>query len=624
MASFNRRLIMDDSAGKKYEMPILKQWRVRQPTDLSPEKAYQIPKLSELLDVSVLQQIQDWAAKTAGISILIRDAEGFPITKPSQSNEFCNLLAGEGHMNEKCRISNIKAAAVARNTGRPQKYTCHAGLTQFAASIKIEDQFMGTIVTGDRPLEPLTKDHVIRLAHEFDIDEDKLLKAAEKVEIWSEKTMNSTIHFLYSLANTLFTVCYQGYALRRRVRELTALLETSRLLSSALGLQEVLDSIAEGMVKALDVKACTIRLLDEEDKNLELMSSYNLSSVYLEEGPVLLDEHPICQEAMKGKSTTISDVSSDPRFSYPDVAQSEGLRSMLCVGIMSRDGAIGTVHLYTNEVHDFTEDEITLVESIANQAAVAIQSAKFYEESIEKQRIERELELAGEIQSALMPTTAPVIDSYDIKAKIVPCNQLSGDLYDFINLGEGRLALVIADVSGKGAPGAILMATTRVIVKAEAEGVNTAQVVDATNKALCADTRATEFVTMFYSVLDVETSSLTFTNAGHNPPILFREDETKFLESGGIPLGILPKALYDQDRTRLMKGDIVLFYTDGVTETMNSNRDIFGLDRLIELVQRYNFMDSKSLIEKLYDEVINFSDGEPQADDLTLIALKVM
>jgi sigma-B regulation protein RsbU (phosphoserine phosphatase) len=179
-------------------------------------------------------------------------------------------------------------------------------------------------------------------------------------------------------------------------------------------------------------------------------------------------------------------------------------------------------------------------------------------------------------------------------------------------------------VSGKGAPGAILMAATRVITRTQAEGIlATGEVIDAVNQSLCEDTRPTEFVSMFYSVLDAEETVLSYTNAGHNPPILFRGDQCIFLEEGGIPLGIIENIVYDEGQIQLASGDVLLLYTDGVTETTNDEREIFGLERLISAVQQNLAMDAQSLIDMIYDEVLKFSAGAPQNDDLTLIVLRV-
>lgn len=588
------------------------------------KKGYAVPSLSDLIDISTLQLIQDWAAKTAGVSILIRDAEGNPVTEPSMSSEFCDLISGIRHTNPECKESNKKAAEIAAQTGKPQKYTCHAGLIQFAAPIQVAGQFVGTIVIGDRPLEPLDPEDVNNLADKFCISREKLKEAAKNVLIWSEEGMNATINFLYTMANTLFRLCYQGYALNRKIQELTILLDISKLLTSALGLQEVLDHITEGIVKALGVRACTIRLLDEEGVELTLKSVYNLSKEYLSKGPVILSEHPICQAALRGEIVVTPDISTDPRSIYQKAARREGLRSMLCVGLISMDKPIGTVHIYTGELHEFTEDEIGLIQSIANHATFAIERAKLYEESIEKQRIEQELNLAAEIQAELLPSKSPDLKKMDIKAKIVPCRQLSGDLYDFIPLSENRIGLVIADVSGKGAPGAILMATTRVIVREAAENaLSVMEVISKANKSLYEDTRSTEFVSMFYGELDTEKNTFTYSNAGHNSPILFRDNEVSFLEEGGILLGIISDAGYEKNQIQLASGDVILFYTDGVTDAMNGKKELFGLERLINVAQQNLTMDAQDMIDTIYNGVTRFIGDAPQTDDITLIILKV-
>ena len=583
-----------------------------------------VPKITDLIDISILQQIQDWASKTAGVSILIRDANGYPVTRASLSNEFCALISGDEHTNPECRESNIKAAELAGRAGKPQKYTCFAGLTQFAAPIKIEGNNIGTIVLGDRPSEPMNLEKINELADKFSINPPKLIKAAQSVEVWSEETMNSTINFLYSIANALFTLCYQGYHLNKNVKELSALLEISQLLTSSLGLQEVLDRITEGVVKVLNVKASTIRLLDNEGAELILMSIYNLSPGYLSKGPLFLEDHPICQTALKGEISIVTDVSTDPRFYYKEAAKNEGLRTMLCAGLKIKDKAIGTMHLYTGEPREFTKDEIMLVQSIASQAAIAIENAKLNEQSIEKQRIERELSIAGEIQAELLPQTAPNFERFDIKAKFVPFGQLSGDLYDFVELDNHNIGLVIADVSGKGMPSAILMATTHATIRANAGDSDSASsVIDEVNRYLCEYTRTTEYVTVFYGVLDAERLTIKYTNAGHNPPIVFREGIGFFLEEGGIPTGIIKDTPYAEEQIELLPDDIILLYTDGAVEAMNSNREFFGLRRLMQVIQQNLKINSEELIDTLYSSILNFLDGSPQDDDLTLIVIKV-
>lgn len=588
------------------------------------EKEYQIPKLTDLIDVSILQQIQDWAAKTAGVSIMIRDTEGFPVTHASMSNEFCTLISGELHTNPMCRASNVKAAELAAKAGSPQKYTCYAGLTQFAAPIQIDGHLLGTIVVGDRPAEPIDPKKVKELSDQFGVDYEKLLRAARSMKTWSDEEIKLTTDFLYSIANTLISLCYQGYSLRKKVQELTALLEISRLVISEQDLQKILDQIAVIIVRALGVKACTIRLLDREKGELILKSTYNLSSEYLNAGPFTLTEHPICLSAMEGKPVAVHDVCSDPKFPYQTAAKKEGLCSMLCVGMKSKDRPIGTIHLYTDEPHDFTDDEEKLAQSIANQAALVIHNAELYKESIEKQRMERELSLAREIQSNLLPNTEPKIEWLDIKARTVPCGHLSGDWYDFINIDDGRLYIVVADVSGKGAPGAILMSTTHATVHAAVkDALSPKDVLNRVNTYLCKYTRSTEFVTMFLAVVDPVKRLFTYANAGHNPPIIFRRSPGVFLEQGGLPLGIVETSTYVEEQIEILTDDVIILYTDGVTESLIDEGDPLGTKNLMMITQGNLNDDAQSLLNKIYDKILSRVNNKGQQDDITLVVIKV-
>ena len=266
-----------------------------------------------------------------------------------------------------------------------------------------------------------------------------------------------------------------------------------------------------------------------------------------------------------------------------------------------------------------------LVQSIANQAAIAIDNAQLYEQSIEKERIERELTIAGEIQTELLPKGNPKIKKFDLRVKFVPCSQLSGDLYDFVELDDKKVGFVIADVSGKGLPGAILMATTHATLRAAAKDdmQQSAKIIYEVNEYLCEYTRTTEFVTIFYGVLDAENMTLTYTNAGHNPPIIFRDGVGVFLEEGGIPAGIIRDTNYGEEQIDLLPGDVILLYTDGVTEAANSEKEIFGVRRLMGVFQRNEDKNSEELVRIIYDTLLDFLDDQTLGDDLTLMVIKV-
>ncbi|MBM4081610.1 MAG: GAF domain-containing protein, partial [Planctomycetes bacterium] len=504
-------------------------------------------KLTEFVDVTILQQIQDWFAATTGVATVIRDVDGRLVTKPSHANKFCSLITGQTQGRERCRESNHQAAVKAAQTGRPVKYECHAGLTQFAAPIQIKGQWFGTIVMGDRPQTPLTPEAVRKLAAQTQADPDKLMEAARGLQPWSEEDMQQAITFMHSIANTLAQLCYQGMQLRQSVHEMTTLYEVSRLLTSTVHLDEVLTLIVKTVTGVLGVKACSLRLIDEKGDELTIAAVHNLSRKYLDKGPVRLSESLIDRAALRGEAVYVPDLTKDPRVLYPKEAQEEGLCSGLSVGLISKGKPIGAIHIYTGEPRQFSRDEVRLFRLLANQAAVAIDNARLHREHELRDQLERELAVAGQIQAQLLPRECPPTPGYDIKARSIPSRQVGGDFYDFVPLANDHLGIAIGDVSGKSVSGAILMAAARSALRAQIDYMYaTRDIIARTNRSLCRDTRPTEFVSLFYGALDMQNRRFTYSNAGHNPPLLFRGSQEIPLEKGGPILGTLDDATFEE------------------------------------------------------------------------------
>ncbi len=318
----------------------------------------------------------------------------------------------------------------------------------------------------------------------------------------------------------------------------------------------------------------------------------------------------------------VGDVATDSRFEYTEEAIVEGIKSMLSVGLMIRNETIGALSVYTDRRHNFTRDQIRIFKGIANEAAAVIEKAILYEERMESERIERELATAAEIQSNLMPSESPQLPGYEIAARNVPSRAIGGDFYDFIAFDESHLGIVIADVSGKGIPGAILMASARASLRAYLEEPHTVKgVITKLNSVLCRDTRSDQFVSLFYGMLDTQERSFTYVNAGHNHPVLLRGNERIFLEEGGTILGILKDTPYGEGQVRILVGDLIIFYTDGITEAERDG-DYFGVERLLKLAQADASRSPEEIMQKVLAEVADFGGNAPQADDRTIVVLK--
>jgi sigma-B regulation protein RsbU (phosphoserine phosphatase) len=390
-------------------------------------------------------------------------------------------------------------------------------------------------------------------------------------------------------------------------------------------LQGRLDLLTRITTEALGVKGCLIRLLDEHNGELNVKSVYNLSRRYLEKGPVNLADSAVDQEALLGRVVYSPDVTRDPRTLYPRESADEGLCSSLCVALRSKGRAIGTIRVYTAQPYEFSEDDLRLFEAIANQAAAALENAALYEEVLRAQALDQELATAAQIQGHLLPATAPVLPGFDIAFRYVPFGTVGGDFFDFVPIQNQHLGLVIADVAGKGVPGAILMAATRAILRGHIETVYQARdIVAKTNRSLCRDIGEDQFVTLFYGALDTVSRRLTYCNAGHAAPLIFRDGQHCELVEGGLVLGVDPLAAYEERQFTLHVGDVLVFYTDGLTETPNRAGEPFGRPRIIEGLLPHLAEPAQALLDRMWHALREFASGAPPRDDFTIIVLKVL
>jgi serine phosphatase RsbU (regulator of sigma subunit) len=275
-----------------------------------------------------------------------------------------------------------------------------------------------------------------------------------------------------------------------------------------------------------------------------------------------------------------------------------------------------------------TGDEL---ESLANSFNKMITDLKLHMEELqcttaEKEGLLKELEIARGIQQRLLPQIAPKIEGMDLAAHNEPAREVGGDFYDFIPVMEDNLGLVIADVSGKGMPAAMFMGLSRTIIRASATGDPAAtNAIQQANELICRDSTSGMFVTLFYAVLNTRWKRLRYVNAGHNPPMVFRKssDEAIFLRAKGIALGVAHEIDLEELSIDLASGDILVMYTDGITEAINEQEEAFGVERLIQVILTHRDLSSQAIIDQVQHEVISFAGSQPQFDDITLMILKL-
>jgi serine phosphatase RsbU (regulator of sigma subunit) len=295
----------------------------------------------------------------------------------------------------------------------------------------------------------------------------------------------------------------------------------------------------------------------------------------------------------------------------------------MAVPLQTREAVIGLLYVdLTNLARFFTPDDLNLLTVMANIAAIRIEHAHLIEVEAAGRIHARELSQAAEIQRGLLPRAAPHVAGLDLAGYNLPCRTVGGDYFDYLPYGDGNLAVLVGDVAGKGMPAALLMASLQAHAQALSEsGGELHSVVTKLNKAVTSRSPGNRFVTFFMAVFDADASTLTYCNAGHNPPMLIRGGRAvERLEVGGTVLGIFAGAAYQEKTIPFNMGDLLILYSDGVVEACPANGDEeFGEERLVSIVARFSALPLARIIELVMEELRKWSGDGSYADDVTLV-----
>jgi len=570
-------------------------------------------RLTDFMDVPTLQEIQDSFAAVANVKATITDADGNVLTQPVPTKEFL------------ARQQSIAAefAEMSRGGEEAQAGPQRAG-REYVAPIMVNGQRLGTIRMSANPAAAaIDEGRLAALAEKFGLDM-KQLRSLTSSLLRARDTRPAAIQFLFLLANAIARLCYQEFQLRQRINELTAVYNVAMMLTEARDLHRVLERTVQVVCEVIDVKAASIRLIDAEHDELIIKAVHNLSRAYLDKGPVLLSKAEIDKVALSPKGHEyVRDMSKDPRVQYPGEAIREGIVSMLSVGMRYKGQPIGVLRVYTAQEESFSQLKIDLLKAVAAQAAAAIENARLLEESIEAEALEKQVRLAADVQKRMIPQRPPVVPGLDVAAVYVPSLQLGGDFFDYIPLPDDNLGTVIADVSGKGVPASLIMASVRAFLRAQVDNVYYLyEVMRRVNLMLCRDTEATEFVTLFYGVIDARNRRLTYCNAGHPPPLLLRGGRVRELPSDNMVLGVHPEEQYAQSILDLQQDDLLLLYTDGLAEAMNFKDEMFGRQRIVEAFAKGG-ESAEVVAQSILWEMRRFVGMTRRMDDVTMVVVKV-
>ena len=388
-------------------------------------------------------------------------------------------------------------------------------------------------------------------------------------------------------------------------------------------LDEILRQIVALVFEAVPAERCLIMLRDETSQELKVRVA-QVRDARSDVGEIRVSRSIIEEVVGKGQSVLTSDAQHDPRF-MSSTMTIQGIRSVLAVPLGVGERIFGIIYADSPLAEaKFTQDHLTVLTTLASVAAIRVENARLAEEELERERLNRELQLAREIQQRFQPTSAPHVPGFELQGISFPCYEIGGDYYDFIERPDGRVIITLGDVSGKGTSAALLMTSLHAAIHAQSStSQSLVETIAAVNRYLAETIPPNRFATLFYAELDPQSGALSFLNAGHNPPLIVHAAGTmEQLAAGGMPLGIMPNAPYREGRTQLQPGDALVIYSDGVTETQNTAGEEFGPVRLYDVVARNLERSAAAIRDQIESALTKFAQGTDSVDDITLVIVK--
>ncbi|MFC1554368.1 SpoIIE family protein phosphatase [candidate division KSB1 bacterium] len=407
---------------------------------------------------------------------------------------------------------------------------------------------------------------------------------------------------------------------RRSEWEKKVILEVGKKTSELFELDDLLNHIIDSIKEVIDYDAAGIFLIKQPENELEVNVVRGYSENSIKKTHLKVGKGLVGWTIKNSKELNIPDVRKDSRY----IDARKNTRSQLSIPIIYSGRVIGAFAIESNRYHFFRHHDVELMRTFAAQTAIVLENSKLLIQAIKAIQMQQELEIAKGIQDALLPKVLPKREGFDFSAVTKSSREIGGDLYDFITLSENELGIAIGDISGKGVPGALLMATLYASFRGFVRrSVPPNRVIRRLNRYMYKQTEADKFATLFYGTLNCADSTFTYTNAGHNAPILVRSNgKAVELKKGGPLLGFVEEANYLKDKVVLNEGDIIFLFTDGISEAQNTNEEEFGENRIIKYLKNHKDSSAEEIIKNLLDEIKKFTNESHQSDDLTMVVIK--
>jgi sigma-B regulation protein RsbU (phosphoserine phosphatase) len=441
---------------------------------------------------------------------------------------------------------------------------------------------------------------------------------------------DAEIEYLSSLANLAATsienaLMYQrleamNRELDKKIQELNTLFDIGKELNSTLDKEKIINLLMFALMGEMLINKCFLFLQDGDGLVLAATRGVPDDSMHYEPLKV--------QEFVDGLTRLTGPVLVEEDELPQALLALEQLDLKVIVPVRIQDQVKGVIILgekITNR--SFSRDELEFLSTLCNRAMISLENARLFQEALEMERIEEELNIARDIQQRLLPGSFPILENMEVLGINIPSRQVGGDFFDCIRLDEDRIALTIADVSGKGVPAALLMSNLQAglhsLIDTDAD---IATIIAKLNNLIHAHTNYDKFITLFHTEVDLKNRKLTYVNAGHNPPLLYKSDGShRALTTGGLLLGMMPNVVYQTETIDLENGDVLLAYTDGVSEAKNDDDEEFEEWRVKKVVENNLRSDARTIIDNLIEEIKVFTnDNLQKSDDVTLLVLRIL
>ncbi len=407
----------------------------------------------------------------------------------------------------------------------------------------------------------------------------------------------------------------------RQAQTLEVLNEIAVELASILDLDPLLERVGQLLRRLIDYQMFTIMLLDEKGENLITRYAWRFGYTHTPTRRLSITEGLVGAAVREWRPINVPDVRKDPRY----IAMNPETRSELIVPLFYKGRIIGVLDLEHTRTNFFHEEQERILTTLAAQVAISIENARLYQAVRRQERqLERDIAMAREVQLRLLPPAAPSHPNAEMAVRFLPARTIGGDLYDFIDYGPNRTAIVLGDVSGKAAPAALFAALVSGIMRSAAiQMPEPAPMLALLNDALQERKLESQYVSLLFALWDDESRTLRVANSGAVQPILCRSGQFSTIQAEGFPLGMFPNATYDEFNVTTQPGDAIVFVSDGILDAENAQGEMFGQDRLSALLCSHRDHSAQQIADAIHADVARFQGDQDRFDDETIIVLRV-